>query len=441
MVVPHGDVIVMKEQTSVELFERARRVIPGGVNSPVRAFRSVGGTPLFMTHGEGCRIRDADANEYIDFVNSWGPLILGHRPPRVVAALQAQIAHALTFGTPCEQEVMLAEYAIERIRPSVPSVECMRFVSSGTEAVMSALRLARWHTGRSKIVKFEGCYHGHVDSLLVKAGSGLATAGVPDSAGVPHSFTADTIVLPLDDDAALLDCFAREGAQIAAVIVEPVPANNGLLIQRPEFLELLARLCRENSSLLILDEVISGFRVGFAGASGHYRLQPDLVTYGKIIGGGLPVGAFAGRKIIFESLAPDGPVYQAGTLSGNPMAMTAGLAQLQLLDPEVYRRLEELGSYLQEQFDRLKTGWGMVRLHSIFWLFQGDHAPRRADQISRESMAVYARLHRHALASGIHLAPSGYEVGFLSAPMSTVEVDCLIECLARFFEKERSSQR
>ena len=431
----------MDQKTSVELFERARQVIPGGVNSPVRAFRSVGGTPLFMTHGEGCRIRDADGNEYIDFVNSWGPLILGHRPPRVVAALQSQIGHALTFGTPCEQEVMLAEYAIQRIRPTVPSVECIRFVSSGTEAVMSALRLARGYTGRSKILKFEGCYHGHVDSLLVKAGSGLATAGVPDSAGVPPSFTADTIVLPLDDDEALVHCFARQGAEIAAAIVEPVPANNGLLIQRPEFLELLARLCREHSCLLIFDEVISGFRVGFTGASGNYRMQPDLVTYGKIIGGGLPVGAFAGRKKIFESLAPDGPVYQAGTLSGNPMAMTAGLAQLQLLDQQVYERLDRLGAYLEEQFDRLKTGWGMTRLHSIFWIYQGDEPPRRADQISRDSMAVYARLHRHALEHGIHLAPSGYEVGFLSAPMSAVEVDLLIDCLGRFFEKERSGRR
>lgn len=421
------------ETESRAFYERAKAVIPGGVNSPVRAFRAVGGTPLYMERGEGCRLYDADRNEFIDFCNSWGPLITGHRHPAVLAALQDQMTRALTFGTPCEQEVLLAEFLITNLKPLIATIERVRFTSSGTEAVMSALRLARGFTGRAKVLKFDGSYHGHVDSLLVKAGSGLATAGAPDSAGVPPAFTEHTIVVPLDDDAALEAAFQKHGADLAAAIIEPVPANNGLLLQRREFLERIRALCTQHGALLIFDEVISGFRVGFGGAAAHYNIAPDLVTYGKIIGGGMPVGAFAGRADVFAKLAPDGPVYQAGTLSGNPLAMAAGLAQLQLLTPALYAHLDRLCRLLADDFDALNCGWRMQRIHSIFWLYEGAEPPRRADAIRRESMQTYAKLHRHCLEHGIYLAPSGYEVGFLSSPMDEAEIRRLFATLRAFF--------
>ncbi|MEQ9364280.1 MAG: glutamate-1-semialdehyde 2,1-aminomutase [Leptospirales bacterium] len=336
--------------TSQKLYDRAVQSIPGGVNSPVRAFRSVGGTPIFMAKGEGYRITDVDGNEFIDFCCSWGPLIHGHRHPDIIKAIERQINRALTFGTPCEAEVELAEFVIARLKPRVPTAERIRFVSSGTEAVMSALRLARGFTGRNKILKFEGCYHGHVDSMLVKAGSGLVTSGVPDSAGVPAEFTEHTIVSPLDDLEAVREAVQTHRADLAAIILEPIPANNGLLLQRPEFLQELRRLCDESGALLIFDEVISGFRVAPGGAAEHYNIAPDLLTYGKIIGGGMPVGAFAGRADIFAQIAPDGPVYQAGTLSGNPVAMSAGLAQLRLLTEPVYKHLASLGELLKSDF-------------------------------------------------------------------------------------------
>jgi glutamate-1-semialdehyde 2,1-aminomutase len=428
---------------SRSLYERALQVIPGGVNSPVRAFRQVGGTPIFMEKGEGYRITDVDGNEYIDFCSSWGPLIHGHRHPEIVKAVQRQTERGLTFGTPCEAEVLLAEYLVEHLKGRVPSVERIRFVNSGTEAVMSALRLARGFTGRKKIVKFEGCYHGHVDHMLVRAGSGLVTAGVPDSAGVPAEFTEHTLVLPLDNLDAVRESFERHGDDIAALIIEPVPANNGLLLQRPEFLQGLRALCTEYGALLIFDEVISGFRIGFGGAAEYYRALPDLLTYGKIIGGGLPVGAFAGRADIFSSLAPDGPVYQAGTLSGNPVAMAAGLAQMRLLTEPLYRHLADLGKLIKIEFNQADFPWKMTSIGSIFWLYEDDHsasvgdsAPRRADQIRRDSMQTYAELHRHCLAAGIYLAPSGYEVGFLSAPMTEVQVYRLLEVLRAYFLKK-----
>ncbi len=427
---------MIQESRSRELYERAKAVVPGGVHSPVRAFRSVGGTPLFMKSGEGHRLVDEDGNEFIDFCCSWGPLITGHRHPEIVKAVKAQIDRALTFGTPCEGAVLLAEYIIEHLKPRVPSIEKVRFVNSGTEAVMSALRLARGFTDRKKIIKFEGCYHGHVDSMLVKAGSGLVTSGVPDSAGVPPSFTAHTIVLPLDDDAALREAFDTYGDEIAAVCLEPVPANNGLLLQRPEFLKTIARLCREKGALLIFDEVISGFRVGFGGAAEYYEIEPDLVCYGKIIGGGMPVGAFAGRAEIFEKLAPDGPVYQAGTLSGNPVAMAAGLAQLKLLEDSLYKNLERLGRLLMTEFNKFGFDWKMQNIQSIFWLYRGDGpAPRRADHIQRDAtMDTYKGLHRHCLDRGVYLAPSGYEVGFLSSVMSEVQIYRLLEVLKEYFQ-------
>jgi len=423
----------MNHTKSEELFKRAVEVIPGGVNSPVRAFRSVGGTPIFMQSGEGCRIKDADGNTYIDFCSSWGPLISGHRPPEIIDAIRKQADKALTFGTPCEEEVQLAEHIVHKLKSTIKSIEKIRFVSSGTEAVMSALRLARGYTGRTKVIKFDGCYHGHSDSLLVKAGSGLATFGVPDSAGVPAAFSSETIVLPLDDESAVKQAFQAHGNNIAAVILEPVPANNGLLLQKSSYLKFLREITQKHGSLLIFDEVISGFRVGFDGAAGYYQIEPDLVTYGKIIGGGMPVGAFAGRSEIFKQLAPDGPVYQAGTLSGNPVAMAAGLAQMKLLGDPLYEKLEKLGASLEKQFQSQKLPLRIARLGSIFWFHAGD-APSAASQIDRESMKTYAALHRHCLDRGIYLAPSGYEVGFISAPMTENEISELVSTVASFFK-------
>ena len=424
----------MNINKSEELYKRAVRVIPGGVNSPVRAFRSVGGTPVFMKSGEGCRITDADGNAYLDFCNSWGPLISGHRHPDIVRAIKSQADLALTFGTPCENEVLLAEYIIEKINKLVPTVEKIRFVNSGTEAVMSALRLARGFTGKNKIIKFDGCYHGHSDSLLVKAGSGLATLGTPDSAGVPASYSQETIVLPLGDRSAVEKAFSEQGSDIAAVIIEPVPANNGLLLQSKEYLNFLREITSGNKALLIFDEVISGFRIGFGGASAHYGIAPDLVTYGKIIGGGMPVGAFAGSSEIFKMLAPDGPVYQAGTLSGNPVAMAAGLAQLKLLDDAHYKKTSGLTERIASAVNNSNLPWKASHIESIFWLYRGDRAPVRADQIDRDAMKEYAGIHSHCLEQGFYMAPSGYEVGFVSSPMTEKDIDAYTACLLSFFK-------
>ncbi|MGH7338588.1 MAG: glutamate-1-semialdehyde 2,1-aminomutase, partial [Myxococcota bacterium] len=326
------------------LFERARRVLPGGVNSPVRAFRAVGGAPLFVRGAAGAEIEDEDGRRYLDFVASWGPLILGHAHPEVLAAIAAAAGRGTTYGAPCAAEVELAETIVAWY----PGLEQVRCVSSGTEAVMSAVRLARGVTGRDRIVKFSGCYHGHADSLLVAAGSGLATFGRPSSAGVPAATAELTRVLPLDDEAALDALFDREGESLAAAIVEPIPANHGLLLQRAEFLERLRLRTREAGALLIFDEVISGFRVAKGGAAELYGVTPDLATFGKIIGGGLPVGAFGGKREVMEQLAPLGGVYQAGTLSGNPVAMAAGLATLRVLERDrVWERLEALGAELE----------------------------------------------------------------------------------------------
>ncbi|HMU83125.1 MAG: glutamate-1-semialdehyde 2,1-aminomutase [Leptospirales bacterium] len=426
----------MNQTNSQSLYARATRVIPGGVNSPVRAFRSVGGTPIYMESATGSRLRDADGNVYVDFCNSWGPLITGHRHPAILSAIRSQMLRSLTFGTPCEQEVLLAEHVIQLLKRSVPDcrIEKIRFMSSGTEAVMTAIRLARGFTNRSKILKFDGCYHGHSDSLLAKAGSGMATLGVPDSAGVPASFTTETIVIPLDDEAALENAFVQHGRDIAAILIEPVPANNGLLLQRKEFLQKLKYMAVAGGALLIFDEVISGFRVAPGGAAQYYGICPDLVTYGKIIGGGMPVGALAGRNDVMDRLAPDGPVYQAGTLSGNPVAMSAGLAQLKLLEQPAYEHLETLGRNLETAFNAASLSWKMVRIGSIFWFYQGQEPPRRADKIGRDSMKVYAEFHRYCLERGMYLAPSGYEVGFLSTPMTEQEVSRFLGLAVDFFK-------
>ncbi len=418
-------------------YQEALQYLPGGVNSPVRAFRQVGGTPIFIKEANGCYIIDLDGNRYLDFCNSWGPLIHGHRHPEILRAIEEQLKKALSLGIPNELEVELAKKIIDSINPKIPTIQKIRFVSSGTEAVMSAIRLARGFTDRSKIIKFEGSYHGHVDALLVKAGSGLITFGQPSSAGIPKSFTEHTIILPLDDEESVKEAFKKYQDQIACVIIEPIPANNGLLLQRREFLEFLRKITFDHQSLLIFDEVISGFRIGFSGAAGYYNIYPDIVTYGKIIGGGLPVGAFAGRKEIFDMLSPDGPVYQAGTLSGNPVAMASGLAQLNLLNDNIYKELDEKGFYLETHLNQIfkekSLPWGVSRIGSIFWIYMNsEKPPRRADEINPESMKIYAKLFHYCLNRGIYLAPSGYEVGFLSVPMEYEDLDKFIEVVKQF---------
>jgi glutamate-1-semialdehyde 2,1-aminomutase len=403
---------------SRELYRRASKLMPAGVNSPVRAFRSVGGDPIFLERGLGCHVLDADGGRYVDYVCSWGPLILGHAYPDVVEAVATTAAAGLSFGAPCRQEVELAELVVS----ANPHLEMVRFVSSGTEAVMSAIRLARGATGRDTVVKFSGCYHGHADHLLVSAGSGLATFGTPSSAGVPESFAGHTAVLPLDDDEAFLKLMEDRGDEIAAVIIEGVPANSGLLIQRPEFMRLVREECSRRGALLILDEVITGFRVGPGGASAYYGVDPDLATYGKVIGGGMPVGVYGGSRELMEQLAPLGPVYQAGTLSGNPVAMSAGAVTLRTLLADggvAYAELEKLGAQLEwgirDVLSRLGIEWSVVRVGSILWLaLQSGDPPRKFEDIRPESAETYAALHRAMLDRGIMLAPSAYEVIFVS---------------------------
>jgi glutamate-1-semialdehyde 2,1-aminomutase len=409
---------------SAELYERACRVIPGGVSSPVRAFRAVGGTPLFIARGAGAQVFDADGRAYLDFVGSWGPLIAGHAHPAVVGAVTEALTRGSSFGAPCAPEVDLAE----RIVAAYPAVEQVRFVSSGTEAVMSAIRVARAFTGRDLIVKFAGCYHGHADHLLVAAGSGLATFGRPSSAGVPEAFTACTRVLPLDDEAAAERLFAADGARIAALIIEPLPANHGLLPQRRGFLEALRRLTRQHGALLIFDEVISGFRLGPGGAAQWLAITPDLATFGKVIGGGMPVGAFGGARAIMARLAPDGDTYQAGTLSGNPVAMTAGLATLDLMMRESgWEQLEARGAELERLLKPVLANSPfpvqLVRVGSLFWLsFHGAGAPRTAAALSARESARFAALFHGMLDRGIYLPPSGYEACFLSLAHGSAEL-------------------
>lgn len=376
--------IAMNPRTgSADWMRRATRVIPGGVSSPVRAFRAVGGSPLVLRSGAGAEFEDVDGNRYVDFVCSWGPLILGHAHPEVQRAIMDTATRGTSFGAPCEPEIELAEYLVA----SYPGLEQVRFVSSGTEATMSAIRLARGVTGRDRVVKFAGCYHGHVDHLLVAAGSGLATFGTPSSAGVPEAFARETIVLPLDDEQALTDTLRHEGDRIAAVIIEPVPANHGLLLQRPEFLATLRRETERTGTLLIFDEVISGFRLARGGAAEVFGIVPDLATFGKVIGGGLPVGAFGGRREFMRHLAPEGPVYQAGTLSGNALAMSAGLATLRVLEREDgWHRLETTGRTLETMLAPVLAAAPMpvtlVRFGSLFWIsLQEGDAPRSGKSV------------------------------------------------------------
>lgn len=408
----------MKREKSEDLFEKAKRYFPGGVNSPVRAFRSVGGTPLFISKGKGAHIWDADGNEFIDYCGSWGPLILGHANAKVVNAVKESVENGSSFGAPTALENELAELILKNNK----FIQKIRFVSSGTEAVMSAIRLARGYTKRNKILKFEGCYHGHSDSLLVKAGSGLVTFGNTSSAGVPESFVNETIVVSLNNEAAVKQAFADFKDQIACVIIEPIPANNGLLLQRKEYLQFLRDICTENKTLLLFDEVISGFRIGFEGAAGYYGIQPDIITYGKIIGGGLPVGMYGSSEKIMSNISPEGNVYQAGTLSGNPVAMAAGIAQLtECLKPNFYQDLEKKTQFLiAEIFKQLKTlnvellNFKLFSLGSIFWIaFTDKENIRSAEEIDGDSMKYFRVLHKELLERGVYLGPSGYEVGFV----------------------------
>ena len=400
----------MTHTKSAELFRRAQAIIPGGVNSPVRAFRSVGGNPVFIARGQGSRIFDVDGNEYIDYVGSWGPLLLGHRHPEILEALAKALEIGTSFGAPTAQEVDLAE----AIRDAVPSVEMVRLVNSGTEATMSAIRVARGFTGRDLVVKFEGCYHGHVDSLLVKAGSGLATLGIADTAGVPKAFCDTTLALPYNSAEAVDEAFRAHGERIAAVIVEPVVGNMGCVPPLPGYLQALRAITARHGALLIFDEVMTGFRVAFGGAQARYGIRPDLTTLGKVIGGGLPVGAYGGRRDIMDKVAPSGPIYQAGTLSGNPLAVAAGLAMLRHLKahPEIYDRLEALGASL---CSAAPEGVTVNRVGSMFTFFFTAGPVTDYESAKRSDTARFGRFFRAMLERGIYLAPSQFEAAFLSA--------------------------
>ncbi len=414
---------------SEELYARALQVAPGGVHSPVRAFRSVGGTPLFMTGGAGARLTDVDGREYLDFCMAFGPLILGHGNEAVRNAVIEALGRGWSLGTAEPYSLELGEYICSR----VPWVQNLRFVNSGTEAVMSALRVARAATGRSKILKFEGCYHGHADAMLLRAGSGLADAPLPDSAGLGAEVVRATVVAPLDDEQALEAVFANHGRELAAAIIEPLPANYGLLPQRTAFLATLARLAKAHGALLILDEVISGFRVGFQGYAPLAGIEPDLVTYGKIIGGGFPVGAYGGRRELMQLVAPAGPVYQAGTLSANPVAMCAGLAALrQLNDGTLYAQLEARGARLERGL-RALPGLIVQRVGSVFWICLGTATGtvlRSPKHYPAGCAQRYQAMYHPLLARGVYLAPSAFEVGFLSAAHTEADIDLLIEAIA-----------
>ena len=414
----------MNTTRSHELFERAKTVMPGGVNSPVRAYGSVGMDPLYIDRAKGNRIWDTDGNEYIDFVGSWGPMILGHADDDVLAAIGGSMAKGLSFGACAELEVELAELIVENI----PHVESIRMVNSGTEATMSALRIARGYTGRNKIIKFEGCYHGHSDGLLVKAGSGAMTFGNPDSAGVTKGAAEDTLVASYNDLDSVRALFKNNPGEIACIIVEPVAANMGVVLPEEGFLEGLRSICDEEGALLIIDEVITGFRLAFGGACQLLGIEPDLVTYGKIIGGGMPVGAYGGKKKIMETVSPTGPVYQAGTLSGNPIAMTAGLVTLKKLmaDPGIYEHLNEMGSRLAEGL-REVTGNTVNQIGSLVGMYLTDKPVRSYAEAAKAHTEKFAPMFKALLEEGVYIAPSPFESMFISAPFTEEDIDRVID--------------
>jgi len=418
------------------LFSEAKKVIPGGVNSPVRSFSGVGGTPVYIDHASGPYIFDSENKRYIDYVGSWGPMILGHAHPEVIDVVKQTAEKGLSFGAPTEIETQMAAKVCEL----VPSIDMVRMVSSGTEATMSALRLARGHTGRDKIVKFEGCYHGHSDSLLVKAGSGALTLGVPSSPGVPKALAADTITLTYNDSAAVKQTFAEIGEQIACIIVEPVAGNMNCIPPVAGFLETLRQVCDDSGSVLIFDEVMTGFRVGLGGAQGVYKVEPDLTTLGKVIGGGMPVGAFGGKQKIMESLAPLGPVYQAGTLSGNPVAMAAGLKTLELISQEGFydqlgQATEKLLNGLKDRAKQAGISLSVNRVGAMFGLFFTEEEKVSSfAQVMQCDQELFKRFFHGMLEQGVYLAPSAFEAGFVSAAHSDEDIEKTLEAASVVFK-------
>jgi glutamate-1-semialdehyde 2,1-aminomutase len=433
---------------SERLFAEALNYLPGGVNSPVRAFRAVGGHPFFVNRASGARVFDVDGNEYVDYVGTWGPAILGHANPKIVAAVRRAAVKGTSFGIPNPLEVTMAKL----IRAAAPSVEKVRMCNSGTEATMSAIRLARGFTGRDQIIKFDGCYHGHADSLLVKAGSGALTFGNPDSAGVPPAFTQHTVVVPFNDEKAVRAAFKANQGRVAGIIVEPVPGNAGLYLPRPGFLEFLREITKAEGALLIFDEVMTGFRLAPGGAQERFGIQPDLTCFGKIIGGGLPVGAFGGRAEIMDFLAPLGPVYQAGTLSGNPLAMAAGIAALEQLGiraetatkraaqkmPGPYERLEKLGAQLEAGMVKAAKSAGVPvqfkRIGSMFCAYFTDQPVHNLADAMQSDRERFTKYFHGMLEQGIYLAPSQFEAGFISAAHTSADIERTVKAAARVFK-------
>ena len=421
-------------QRSSALFQEAQNHIPGGVNSPVRAFKSVGGVPVFMKKALGAYLYDEDGRSYVDYINSWGPMILGHTHPKVLEAVTLQLEKGFSFGTPTELETEIAKFIVEK----VPNVDKIRMVNSGTEACMSAIRLARGFTGRDKIIKFEGCYHGHSDSFLIKAGSGAATFGNPNSPGVTQGTAKDTLLARYNDIESVKNLFENNPEEIAAVIIEPIAGNMGCIVPEPGFLQELRKHCTENGTLLIFDEVMTGFRLGFGGAQESLEINADLVTYGKIIGGGFPVGAFAGRSEIMDYLAPLGPVYQAGTLSGNPIAMRAGLTTLSILndDLELYQRVDKTTRILHEEISSILTQKGIShsvnRFGSMISFFFGEGKVRNFDEAQNADHTLFNQFFHHMLKEGIYLAPSGYETWFVSDSIGNEEIEKTLEAVGKF---------
>ncbi|WP_371324145.1 glutamate-1-semialdehyde 2,1-aminomutase [Dechloromonas sp. ZY10] len=417
-----------------QLFERAQRHIPGGVNSPVRAFRSVGGTPLFFQKGAGSQVQDADGRWYTDYVGSWGPMILGHAHPEVIAAVQAAVVDGLSFGAPTEREIEIADLLCDL----VPSMDMVRLVSSGTEATMSAIRLARGFTGRDLLVKFEGCYHGHSDSLLVKAGSGLLTFGNPSSGGVPAGIAENTVVLPYNDPQALAEAFQGYGDKIAAVIVEPVVGNMNLIAPTAEFLKAMRELTAQHGAVLIFDEVMTGFRVGLGSAQGHYGITPDLSTFGKVVGGGMPLAAFGGKREIMEKIAPLGPVYQAGTLSGNPIAVAAGLATLKLVQQKGFYealtvKTRTLCDGLVAAAQKHGIAFAAQNVGGMFGLYFAEQCPTTYDAVLACDKEAFNRFFHAMLDAGHYFAPSAFEAGFVSAAHSEAEIAATVAAADAYF--------
>jgi len=419
-----------------DLFEKSLHTIPGGVNSPVRAFGSVGGTPIFFKKARGSRLWDENDKEYIDYINSWGPMILGHAHPEVIQAVQSVAEDSLSFGAPTARELEMAETIVNL----VPSIEQVRLVSSGTEATMSAIRVARGFTGRDTIVKFEGCYHGHADALLVKAGSGALTFGQPSSAGVPEDFAKHTLTLPYNDTDALIELFKKMGSNIACVIIEPVVGNMNLIIPHGEFLKTLRSLCSEHGSILIFDEVMTGFRVSLGGAQELFGILPDMTTLGKVIGGGLPVGAFGGRKDIMQKLAPIGPVYQAGTLSGNPVAVAAGLETLRLIQKENFyedlaKMTHALVKGLEDASKACNHAFSARNVGGMFGLYFSEKAPDSFDEVMASDREKFKQFFHHMLDEGIYFGPSAFEAGFVSAAHTQEDIQATLNAAQKAFKK------